>query len=136
MTDEESADLPVRPDAIASDAGGADDADPLAGLLGGLDMGSLLSMAGEMQEQMAQAQQQAAATNVEGSAGGGAVRITLTGAMECTAVAISPDATSDVAMLEDLVLAALRDALTKARNIQQADPFGGLGDQLGGLLGD
>lgn len=48
-------------------------------LLGGLDMGSLLSMAGDMQKQMAQAQEQAAHTEVEGSAGGGAVRVTMTG---------------------------------------------------------
>jgi DNA-binding YbaB/EbfC family protein len=137
MSDDETPDLPVPSGAVEPAPGavpGGGDAD-LAGLLGGLDMGSLLSMAGEMQQQIEQAQQQAAATEVEGSAGGGAVRITLTGAMECTAVSISPDATDDVAMLEDLVLSALRDALDKARSVQASDPLDGLGDQLGGLLG-
>ncbi|HET8929630.1 MAG TPA: YbaB/EbfC family nucleoid-associated protein [Acidimicrobiales bacterium] len=137
MSDDESSDLPVQPDAIAPGPSAAtgDDADPLAGLLGGLDMGSLLSMAGEMQQQMEHAKAEAAATDVEGSAGGGAVRITLTGAMECTGVSISPEATADVDMLEDLVLSALRDALAKARSVQGDDPLGGLGDQLGGLGG-
>lgn len=124
---------PVTPDAV-QDTTGADD-DPLAGLLGGLDMGSLLSMAGEVQQQMAQARQEAAATEVEGSSGGGAVKITLTGAMECTDVSIAPEAAGDVDMLEDLVLSALRDALGKARTVQGDDPLGGLGD-LGDLFGD
>lgn len=138
MSDHDPAEnLPVSPDEI--DAGDTSDAaDPLAGLLGGLDIGSLLSMAGEMQQQMQQAKDEAAATAVEGSAGGGAVRITLTGAMECTDVSIAPEATDDVAMLEDLVLSALRDALGKARTIQGDDPLGNLdalGD-LGGSFGD
>jgi DNA-binding YbaB/EbfC family protein len=139
MSDDESTELPVQPDAVASGQPGptaGDDTDPLAGLLGGLDMGSLLSMAGEMQQHLEQAQQQAAATEVEGSAGGGAVRITLTGAMEGVSVSISPEATAAVDMLEDLVLSALRDALGKAKRVQGDDPLGGLGDQLGGLLGD
>ncbi len=111
-------------------------ADPMAGLLGGLDMNSLLSMAGEMQQQMDEAQQRAAATEVEGSAGGGVVKVTLTGALECTGVTIAPDVTDDVAMLEDLVLSAIRDALTKANAVRnESDPLGGLGDQLGGLFG-
>lgn len=110
--------------------------DPMAGLLGGLDMNSLLSMAGEMQQQMDEAQQRAAATEVEGSAGGGVVKVTLTGALECTGVTIAPDATGDVTMLEDLVLSAIRDALTKANAVRnEGDPLGGLGDQLGGLFG-
>ena len=135
MSDHDPAEnLPVAPDQVeVGDTSGA--ADPLAGLLGGLDMGSLLSMAGEMQQQMQQAKEEAAATAVEGSAGGGAVRITLTGAMECTDVSIAPAATDDVAMLEDLVLSALRDALGKARSIQGDDPLGNLGD-LGEIFGD
>lgn len=137
MSDDESPDLPVQSEVIGPGAGAdtGDDAEPLAGLLGGLDMGSLLSMAGEMQQQMEHAKAEAAATEVEGSAGGGAVRITLTGAMECTGVSIAPDATADVDMLEDLVLSALRDVLGKAKSVQGDDPLGGLGDQLGGLGG-
>lgn len=111
-----------------------DMADPLAGLLGGLDMGSLLSMAGEMHEQLEASKREAAATVVEGTAGGGVVRITMTGAMECTGVTIAPDAAADIAMLEDLVLAAVRDALSRAMAVQGEDPLSGLGD-IGGLLG-
>lgn len=132
MTDHEPSDEPTRtPEVVGED----DDGDPLAGLLGGLDMGSLLSMAGEVQQQMQQAKEQAAATEVTGSAGGGAVTVTLTGAMECTGVTIAAEATDDVAMLEDLVLSAVRDALGKARTIQGDDPLAGIGD-LGGLFGD
>lgn len=133
MSDEHSHDhLPE-----VQNAGGDPDpsgADPLAALLGGLDMGSLLSMAGEMQQQLQQAQQTAAATEVEGSAGGGVVRITLTGAMEATAVTIDRSALDDVEMLGDLVLAALRDALAKAKQLQDQGPLGDLGGQLGGQL--
>ncbi|MBS1846859.1 MAG: YbaB/EbfC family nucleoid-associated protein [Actinobacteria bacterium] len=137
MNDDATSEHPVRPDQITPGSQGAA-GDPLAGLLGGLDMGSLLSMAGEMQQQMQQARADAAATIVEGSAGGGAVRITLTGAMECTGVTIAPEAAGDVEMLQALVLAALRDALAQVAEIQDDGPLAGLGDlgDLGGLFGD
>ncbi len=134
MTDQDpTPEPPARPDAIDSPPPSGDD--PLASLLDGLDMDALLSMAGDVHQQMEQAQERAAATQVTGSSGGGAVHITLTGAMECTDVTIAPEATEDVEMLQDLVQSALRDALGQARAIGGDDPFGGLGDQLGGLLG-
>ncbi len=133
MSDDDTTPEPaVTPDVVGD---GAPADDPLGGLLGGLDMGSLLSMAGEVQQQMQQAAEEAAATEVVGSSGGGAVKITLTGAMECTGVSIASEAAGDVAMLEDLVLSAVRDALGKARQIKGDDPLGNLGD-LGGLFGD
>ena len=81
-------------------------------------------------------QEQAAATEVEGVAGGGAVRVTVTGAWEFRSVTIRPDAVDpdDVEMLQDLVLAALNDA---AASVAQLASGGlDLGDvDLGGLLG-
>lgn len=138
MTDHSDADLPAVPDAIISpdgqnsgDAveGGLD----LGGALGGLDMGSLLDMAGQVQQQMEAAQAKANDTIVEGSAGGGAVRVTATGSGDFKSVTISPEVagTDDIDMLQDLVLAAVRDAMEKVQTMQ-AESMGGLGG-LGGL---
>ena len=107
------------------------------------DLSGLLAQAQQMQQQMAEAQEAAASTVVEGIAGGGAVRIELTGGMEARSVTIAPEvlADADVEMLQDLVLAALRDALGRAVELQSGSmpDLGGmdLGDLggLGGLLG-
>ncbi len=112
-----------------------EDAMDLAGLLGGggLDLGNLMEQASQMQQQMAVAQAEAAATVLEGVAGGGAVRVTVTGTGEFQAVAIDPAAVDpdDVGMLEDLVLAALHDAASRIQELQSRS-MGGLGDLLGG----
>jgi DNA-binding YbaB/EbfC family protein len=108
--------------------------DPMAALLGGGDLSGLLQAAQEMQAELANAQAQAAETVVEGVAGGGAVRIEATAGLEFRAVHLRPDAVDrdDVEMLEDLVLAALRDVVTQANSVQ-ADALGDLGG-LGGML--
>lgn len=134
-------DHPIAPDVVGGPDGGPAGSDPLAVLLGGgggggFDFGALMEQAGQMQAQLAQAQEQAAATVVEGVAGGGAVKIAVTGAFEFQSVTISPEAVDpdDVEMLQDLVLAALHDAFDEVQALQQ----GGfdLGDiDLGGLLG-
>lgn len=108
---------------------------------GGPDLGSLLSQAMEMQQQVMAAQASAADTEVEGQAGGGAVKVVVTGAMEFRAVEIAPAAVDpdDVEMLQDLVLAALHDAVARVNDLQQQS-LGGFGDMLagsglGGMLG-
>src|SRR5436309_2634901 len=70
-------------------------------------MNDLLKQAQKMQEQLMEAQQAAADQVVEGHAGGGVVKVTVTGAMEFQSVTIDPAAVDpeDVAMLEDLVVA-------------------------------
>lgn len=112
-----------------------EDAMDLAGLLGGggLDLGNLMEQATQMQQQMAAAQEAAAGTVLEGVAGGGAVKVTVTGAGEYHSVTIDPAAVdpAEVAMLEDLVLAALHDAATRIQELQSRS-MGGLGDLLGG----
>lgn len=99
-----------------------------------LDISALLSQLGQVQESLQQAQQSAAAQVVEGTAGGGAVKVEATGALDFTRVTIDSSVVdpADVEMLEDLVLAAVRDAAEKARALAY-DALGGLG--LGGLLG-
>lgn len=96
----------------------------------GFDMSSLLGMAMDMQQQMLAAQDVAASTLVEGQAGGGVVKIGVTGAMEFQSVTIDPDAVDpdDVEMLQDLVLAALHDAVVQVNNLTRAaNPIAGLG---------
>ena len=110
-------------------------ADPMAALLGGGDISNLLQAAQDMQAELANAQAQAAETLVEGVSGGGAVRIEATAGLEFRAVHLRPDAVDpdDVELLEDLVLAALRDVVTQANQVQ-VEALGDLGD-LGGLGG-
>jgi hypothetical protein len=84
------------------------------------DMNEILRQAMAMQEQLLAAQQEANERVVVGSAGGGLVRITLTGSGEPTGVHIAPEAIDpdDPEILEDLVLAALRDALHALHDLQ------------------
>jgi DNA-binding YbaB/EbfC family protein len=102
----------------------------------GPDLGALLQQAQQMQQQLLAAQAQAAEQVHEGTSGGGAVRIEVTGGMEFRSVTIRPDAVDpdDVDMLQDLVLAAINDAVAKV-NAAQQDALGGIGGALGGGLG-
>jgi len=108
---------------------------------GGFDLGGLLEQAQAMQQQMQEAQETQANTVVEGTSGAGMVKIEMTGAGEFRSVSINPDALADgdAEMVEDLVLAALRDAAAKVMEIQQDSmgdfempDIGGLGGLLGG----
>ncbi len=123
----------VPAEALDDDAD--DDPFGLGDLLGGggLDLGSLMEQASQMQAQLAEAQAEAASQVVEGAAGGGAVKVTVTGAGEFRSVSIDPGAVDpdDVGLLEDLVLAALHDATAQVRDLQ-AGAMGGLGGLLGG----
>jgi DNA-binding YbaB/EbfC family protein len=92
----------------------------------------------KMQTDMAAAQDALAAAIVEGSAGGGMVKATVSGSGELQGVSISPDVVDpeDVEMLEDLVVAAVSDALRRAQELQ-AEKMGAVtgGMDLGGLGG-
>ncbi len=102
------------------------------------NMQQMLKQAQELQQQMLQAQEELASPQVEGSAGGGLVTATVSGAGELLALsiesaAIDPD---DPETLADLVLAAVRDANTKAGELQEktmAPLSAGLGGVGGGL---
>jgi DNA-binding YbaB/EbfC family protein len=127
MDDPYEDDLPE----VAGDPGG----DPAA-ILGGFDLGAVLEQAGQMQAQLMAAQEQAAATVVEGVAGGGAVKVAVTGTFEFRSVTIAPEAVdpAEVDMLQDLVLAALHDAAARVQELQQQGlDLGGM--DLGGLFG-
>jgi nucleoid-associated protein EbfC len=86
------------------------------------------------------AQAEAAEQVVEGTAGGGVVKVQMTGGGEVTSLTLSPEVVdpTDIEMLQDLILAALRDAGTKAAELQR-QAMGALGQidlgALGGLFG-
>ena len=102
------------------------------------DLGALLSQLGQVQQNLQAAQQSATSRPIEGVAGGGAVRIQATGGLDVRSVTIDPSVVdpADVEMLQDLVLAAVRDIVEQA-NALQAEALGGvgLGGGLEGLLG-
>ncbi len=117
--------------------GGAAGIDGDMGGLGGLDMGALLEQAMGMQQQLMEAQAEAADAVVEGRAGGGMVTVEVTGGMQFQSITIAPEAVdpTDVELLQDLVLAALNDAMDGIARLQQAS-MGGLDlGAMGGMLG-
>jgi nucleoid-associated protein EbfC len=113
------------------------DDNPLGG--GMPDLGGLLESA----QQMMASAQAAASQIVEGVAGGGLVKVQVDGHFDFHSISIDPSAVDpdDIQLLEDLVLAALRDASTQLQSGQQGAmggidlgglDLGGLGGMLGG----
>jgi nucleoid-associated protein EbfC len=95
------------------------------------DMSGLLAQAQAMQEQLMNAQQELAELQVEGSAGGGLVTATVTGAGELVGLVIKPEAVDpdDTETLADLIVAAVRDATNRAQAVAASK----LGPLAGGL---
>lgn len=77
------------------------------------NIAQLMQQAQKMQENLQRAQEELAKLEVTGGAGAGMVSVTLTGRMECRSVKIDPSVLSDVEMVEDLVVAAINDAVNK-----------------------
>ncbi|WP_045726965.1 MULTISPECIES: YbaB/EbfC family nucleoid-associated protein [unclassified Xanthomonas] len=77
------------------------------------NIAQLMQQAQKMQENLQRAQEELAQLEVTGSAGGGMVSVTLTGAKECRKVRIDPSILSDQEMVEDLIAAAFNDASNK-----------------------
>jgi nucleoid-associated protein EbfC len=100
------------------------------------NMQQIMKQAQQMQQQLLAAQQELTTVEVEGSAGGGLVRATMTGGGELTALTIDPSAvdSDDVETLQDLVVAAVRDAARAAADLAQ-ERMGPLTGGLGGLPG-
>ena len=80
---------------------------------------NLLRQAQQLQQRLAQAQEALEKETVEGSAGGGVVTVTVTGKQKVQSIKIDPAAVDpeDVTMLEDLVLAAVNEAMDKAQEL-------------------
>ena len=98
-------------------------------MAGQFDMNKLMQQAQQMQAQMQQAQDELANEIVEASAGGGMVTVKATGAGEITEVTIDPKAIDpdDPELLQDLVLAAVNEALRSAQALAQSKLGGSLG---------
>jgi DNA-binding YbaB/EbfC family protein len=101
------------------------------GGLGGARGGGASNPLAAAQEMLAKAQAELAAASVEGTAGGGAVRVTMSGEQKITGIAISPDVVDpdDVEMLQDLIMAAIENAAERAAELQ-SQSFGAI---TGGL---
>ena len=86
-----------------------------------MNIGQIAKMAQQMQTQMAQAQQELAETTLEATAGGGAVRVVISGAGEIRALEIDPSAVdpAEVEMLQDLVLTAVNDAISRSKELER-----------------
>jgi nucleoid-associated protein EbfC len=86
-----------------------------------MGMANLQRMAQQMQQEMLRVQIELEAVQVDGSAGGGVVKAVVTGKQELVSVAIDPDAVdpSDVEMLQDLIVAAVNDALRASREVAE-----------------
>ncbi len=83
------------------------------------DLQKMMKQAQQMQTRMQEVQDELAAIDVEGTAGGGAVTVVCNGKMEFKSIKISPDATGETEMLEDLILTALKDASDKSTKMTE-----------------
>ena len=98
------------------------------GFGGGENMQNMIRQAQKMQQEMAKKQEELANTEIIGASGGGMVEVVITGKNEIKAVRIKPEAVDpdDVEMLEDLIMAAIKDAQTKATQLSK-DALGPMG---------
>jgi DNA-binding YbaB/EbfC family protein len=88
---------------------------------GGGGQAGMMQQLQRLQQQMAEAQEKLATETVTATAGGGAIKVTMTGDQHCQSVEIEPDflKDADAEMLDDLVLAAVNLALDKSRELQE-----------------
>ena len=106
----------------------------MPGGMGGNPMG-MMQQIQQMQQQMLEAQNKLAEETITGSAGGGVVKVTVTGDQVCTKVEIAKEllADGDVDLLQDLVMAATNGALEASRKLAQ-DRLGPMASGLSGLV--
>lgn len=102
-------------------------------------IGNMMRQAQVMQQKMAQMQGELAKKTVEGSAGGGMVTCVVTGKQELVSLTIKPEVVDpeDVEMLQDLIVAAVGDALRKSQEMAAGEMqkiAGGMGLNIPGLL--
>ncbi len=93
----------------------------MAGSLG--DLGGLLRQAQKMQRQMSELQEDLAQRKFEASSGGGAVKVTVSGARQLLELKINPEVVDpeETELLEDLVMTAVSDALKQAEEVSSKE---------------
>jgi DNA-binding YbaB/EbfC family protein len=86
-----------------------------------VNIGQIAKMAQQMQTQMAQVQEELKEATIEATAGGGAVRVVITGAQEIRSVQIDPSAVDaeEVDLLQDLVMAAVNEAIGRSKQLAE-----------------
>jgi nucleoid-associated protein EbfC len=101
----------------------------------GMDMNKLMQQVGQMQEEMQKAQEELANETVEATAGGGMVKVVANGAGEIKEIKIDPKAIdpNDPEMLEDMIIAAVNEAVRSAHSLMESKLGGLTGGALGGL---
>lgn len=91
------------------------------------NIGQLMQQAQKMQENLKKAQEEMADLEVTGEAGGGLVKVVMSGRHEVRRVTIDPDLGDDREMVEDLVAAAVNDAVNRVQEMMQ--------EKMSGLTG-
>jgi len=91
------------------------------------NIGQLMQQAQKMQENLKKAQEEMASQEVTGEAGGGLVKVVMNGRHEVRRVTIDPDVGDDREMIEDLVAAAVNDAVNRVQELMQ--------EKMSGLTG-
>ena len=81
---------------------------------------NMIKQAQRLQAQIQKMQQELESLTVEGSAGGGVVKVVMSGKQVVESVTISPEAVEDIELLQDLVAAAVNDAFTKTHELAAA----------------
>ncbi len=107
---------------------------------GGLDLNAMMKQAQQMQAEMTEAQEKLKDEEVEASAGGGMVKVKMTGDMRLLEVTIDPEAIDpeDPELLQDMVMAAVNEGIRAAQELASTrlgGVMGGLGGPGGGGLG-
>ena len=90
----------------------------------------MLRQVQELQSRMAKVQEELDAAHVDATAGGGAVKAVVTGGQKLVSVTIDPEVASDVEMLQDLVVAAVNEAMERSKELagrRMQELTGGLG---------
>ncbi len=108
---------------------------------GGLDLNAMMKQVQQMQTEMTEAQEQLKSEEVEASAGGGMVKVKVSGDMRLLSVTIDPEAIDpeDPELLQDMILAAVNEGIRAAQELAStrlggiAGGVGGPGGGLGGL---
>ena len=115
--------------------GGLPPGQGMPGVPAGLDLNSMMAQVQEMQAQMAATKESLADERIEATAGGGIVKATVSGAKELLALEIDPEVVDpdDVEMLQDLVVAAVNEAMRQADELAGEKLGGASGLDLGGL---
>lgn len=105
--------------------------------MGGMNMQNMLKQAQQMQQKVEEAQQRVEEAEIETSAGGGVIKVVASGSgrlkdIEIAEAVVDPD---DIEMLQDLIIAAVNEALGKAAELRETEMSKATGGvNLGGLL--